>query len=159
MIECYLGLGANQQDPARVLHQAKNQLQKLEKTQIGICAPIIQTEPFGILGQPIFYNQVIQIWTHLTPQQLLEKIHRIEKKLGRIRNLAWGPRKIDIDILIYGKTQQQNQTLTLPHPQIWERPFVSRQLQDINTSLIQYFYQNSIPRKHLKHAILVPKIK
>ncbi len=100
MIECYLGLGANQQDPVRVLHMAKNKLHTLPNTHIGKYAPIIQTPPFGVLGQPIFYNQVIQIWTSLSPENIADRNSKIEKTLGRIRNLVWGPRKVDIDILI-----------------------------------------------------------
>lgn len=157
MIECYLGLGANQQDPVRVLQMAKKKLQTLPNTHIGEYAPIIQTPPFGVLGQPIFYNQVIQIWTSLTPEVLLEEIQKIEKTLGRVRSLTWGPRKIDIDILIYGHITQNTEKLTLPHPQIWQRPFVTEQLKAFHTPLIKQVYQNPIYTHQLKHAILIPK--
>lgn len=156
MIECFLGLGANQQEPVRVLHRAKKWLQSLPDTYIGQYAPIIQTPPFGVLGQPIFYNQVIQIWTSLTPEVLLQKIQKIEKTLGRVRNMAWGPRKIDIDILIYGKNTQTTEKLTLPHPQIWQRPFVTSQLQSFNSPLVKHFLQNPCSST-IKHAILVPQ--
>ena len=157
MIECYLGLGANQQDPVRVLHMAKKWLQTLPNTHVGEYAPIIQTLPFGVLGQPIFYNQVIQIWTSITPEALLQEIHQIEKKLGRIKNLAWGPRKIDIDILIYGETIQKDEKLTLHHPQIWQRPFVTQQLQSFNSAIVKRFLQHTTSSKSLKHAILIPQ--
>ena len=99
-MECYLGLGANQQDPVRVLNQANDQLRKLSNTQYLKASETIITAPFGITSQPIFYNQVVRIYTEVPPLDLLNKILAIEKKLGKIKTNAWGPRKVDIDILI-----------------------------------------------------------
>ncbi|MDQ5883876.1 MAG: 2-amino-4-hydroxy-6-hydroxymethyldihydropteridine diphosphokinase [Pseudomonadota bacterium] len=157
MIECYLGLGANQQDPVRVLHMAKKILQTIPFTHIEDYSPIIQTPPFGVLGQPIFYNQVIQILTGLQAEVLLSEIQKIEKSIGRIKTLAWGPRKIDIDILIYGNKILKSETLTLPHPQIWQRPFVTEQLQSFNRPIIHHFLQNKTSSTLLKHTILIPQ--
>ncbi len=144
MIECYLGLGANQQDPVRVFHQAKDLISCLPNTQMGKTSKIIITEPFGILGQPIFYNQVIQIFTSIPPLALLKKVLAIESRLGKIRNLAWGPRRIDIDLLIYGKTLMKSAKLTLPHPQIWQRRFVSSQLQEFQSELVESYFLHDL---------------
>jgi 2-amino-4-hydroxy-6-hydroxymethyldihydropteridine diphosphokinase len=144
VIECYLGLGANQQDPVRLLNQSCDHIRRLPQTQLGIISEIIITEPFGILGQPIFYNQVIQIFTKLPSQTLLKHILEIEMRLGKIKSLTWGPRKIDIDLLIYGNTFLKTKTLTLPHPQIWQRPFVTKQLQAFESPLIHSYFQENI---------------
>lgn len=144
MIECFLGLGSNQQDPVRVLHQAFQKITSLPSTAMGKSADIILTEPFGITGQPRFYNQVIQILTHLTPLQLLSHLLQIEHQLGKVRDKCWGPRIIDIDLLIYGKTFLKTKELTIPHPQIWQRDFVKEQLLEFNNPLIRYYFESNI---------------
>lgn len=144
MIECFLGLGANQQDPVRVLNQANHQLRKLSDTQYLKSSEILTTAPFGITGQPIFYNQVVQVYTELPPFDLLNKILDIEKKLGKIKNNAWGPRKVDIDILIYGNIYLRTVQLTLPHPQIWQRCFVKKSLLEFNSPLVYKYYSDSL---------------
>jgi len=149
MMECYLGLGANQQDPVRVLNQANDQLRKLSNTQYLKASEIIITAPFGITGQPIFYNQVVQIYTEITPLDLLNKIIAIEKNLGKIKTNAWGPRKVDIDILIYGNISLRTVQLTLPHPQIWQRCFVKKSLLEFNSPLVNSYYTNSFDTQAL----------
>lgn len=152
MTECYLGLGANQQDPVRLLNQACDYIRRLPQTQTGIISETIITEPFGIIGQPIFYNQVMQIFTNISPQVLLKNILDIEKRLGKIKNLSWGPRQIDIDLLIYGHTFLKTQTLTLPHPQIWQRPFVTEQLQAFQSPLVASYFHKDIDIPSLIHT-------
>jgi 2-amino-4-hydroxy-6-hydroxymethyldihydropteridine diphosphokinase len=163
MIECYLGLGANQQDPKRVLNQAFDHISNIPKTAIGKASEIILTEPFGILGQPRFYNQVIQIFTLQTPLELLRHLLRIEIELGKVRKLSWGPRKIDIDLLIYGKTFLKTPELTIPHPQIWQRDFVKKQLLEYQNPLIEFYYNGQINieeyLQHKKPKMLPPALK
>jgi 2-amino-4-hydroxy-6-hydroxymethyldihydropteridine diphosphokinase len=163
MIECYLGLGANQQDPKRVLNQASYHIANIPKTAIGKASEIILTEPFGIPGQPRFYNQVIQIFTQQTPLKLLHHLLKIEMVLGKVRKLSWGPRKIDIDLLIYGKTFLKTPELTVPHPQIWQRDFVKNQLLEFNNPLIEFYYNGEIHieeyLQHKKPKMLPPALK
>lgn len=150
MIECYLGLGANQQDPVRILNQASFKISQISRTFIGQSAKIILTEPFGIKGQPLFYNQVIQIFSELPALELLYHLQKIEIELGKTPNLSWGPRKVDIDLLIYGQTFLNTTELILPHPQIWQRPFVTQQLLEFKSELIAFYFQkNPIHKKIL----------
>lgn len=119
-----LSLGANQQDPIRYLNIASKHIQSLPKTFICQSSKIIQTPAFGVTQQQHFYNQVIEIKTELPPFQLLNFLQKIEIKMGRVRKIPWGPRLIDIDILVYNNISLQHPKLTLPHPQIYTRAFI-----------------------------------
>ena len=136
MNQCFLGLGCNQNQPIRQLYLARQFIHQLPRTFCLNQSPIIQTEAFGITRQPSFYNQILEIHTQLNPEELLNHCHQIEKKLGRIRYLPWGPRAIDIDILIYENFFLKTPKLTIPHPQIYSRPFVTKQLEEFKNSLI-----------------------
>ena len=87
--------------------------------------------------QAQFYNTVAHIETQLSATYLLKILQDLEILLGRRRFLPWGPRIIDIDILIYGNEKRQTRQLTLPHPQIWERPYVTQQLLEFDSTLIK----------------------
>jgi 2-amino-4-hydroxy-6-hydroxymethyldihydropteridine diphosphokinase len=152
MIECYLGLGANQQDPVRMLNQAASKIAKIKNISMGRSAKIILTEPFGIIGQPLFYNQVVQIFSTLPPLVLLLHLQKIEIELGKIPNLSWGPRKIDIDLLIYGQMYLNTPKLCLPHPQIWQRSFVTQQLLEFNSELIAFYLQKTPASQKIHHC-------
>ena len=138
----YLSLGANQQDPVRRIALAANHIQHIPKTHTIKSSEIILTEPFGVVGQPLFYNQVIQIATQLTPLELLNACQAIENRLGRTRHLRWGPRIIDIDILSYNQLILHHPRLTLPHPQIWTRSFISNLLLGFKDKTLTKFIKN-----------------
>jgi 2-amino-4-hydroxy-6-hydroxymethyldihydropteridine diphosphokinase len=89
----------------------------------------------GLTAQPWFLNQVAQFETSLFPRQLLRRIHRIEKELGRIRTVVNGPRTADIDIVLYGNTIVQTAELEIPHPRYRERRFVLEPLAEIDPTL------------------------
>jgi 2-amino-4-hydroxy-6-hydroxymethyldihydropteridine diphosphokinase len=125
----FLSIGANQQDPIRTIHLANQKIQAMTRTCIIHASEIFQTLPFGVTQQPIFYNQVIHINTELNPFELLNACQQIERQLGRVRHLPWGPRTIDIDILTYENINLQHPRLTLPHPQIWERSYITQCLK------------------------------
>jgi 2-amino-4-hydroxy-6-hydroxymethyldihydropteridine diphosphokinase len=129
MRDSFLSLGANQQDPIRTIHLANQKIQGIAHTCILHASEIFQTAPFGVTQQPLFYNQVMHICTDLNPFELLNACQYIERQLGRVRHLPWGPRVIDIDILTYENTTIQHPQLTLPHPQIWERHFIAQTLK------------------------------
>lgn len=140
MIETYLGLGSNQQDPHRHIYQAIEHIRRLPQTRFLNHRELIPTPAFGVVRQPLYFNTIIRIETNLIPEHLLELLQRIEKKLGRKRYLPWGPRLIDIDILIYGDERRQTKQLVLPHPQIWQRDYVTQQLQEFDSILIKKIF-------------------
>jgi 2-amino-4-hydroxy-6-hydroxymethyldihydropteridine diphosphokinase len=89
----------------------------------------------GLTDQPWFLNQVAEFETSLFPLQLLHRIHRIEKELGRIRTVVNGPRTVDIDIILYGDTIMRSDDLEIPHPRYRERRFVLEPLAELNPAL------------------------
>jgi 2-amino-4-hydroxy-6-hydroxymethyldihydropteridine diphosphokinase len=131
----YLGLGANLGDR---LEQLKQAVELLNHTK-GICvkriSSVYETSPVGFLEQPDFYNLVIEIQTTLTPAELLRHALKIEKKLHRIREVRWGPRTMDIDLLLYDERIIEQEKLTVPHPRMTERAFVLIPLREIAGNL------------------------
>jgi 2-amino-4-hydroxy-6-hydroxymethyldihydropteridine diphosphokinase len=97
---------------------------------------IYETEPWGILDQPAFLNQVIEIETALGPEEVLRHILDIEHELGRVRYVRWGARVIDIDLLFYQNVIQDTARLTLPHPRIQDRRFTLAPLAEIAPDFI-----------------------
>lgn len=125
----FLSLGANQQDPIRTIYLANQKIQALPRTSILHASDIFPSEPFGVTQQPLFYNQVLKLHTLLSPLHFLDACQTIETQLGRVRHLPWGPRAIDIDILCYNQLELSHPRLTLPHPQIFTRPFIENALK------------------------------
>ena len=96
---------------------------------------LYETEPQDVRDQPWFLNTVIEVETNLFPKQLLARIHKIERELGRKRTVPKGPRTIDIDILLYGSFVIETAQLQIPHPRMTERRFVLEPLQEIAPGL------------------------
>lgn len=90
-----------------------------------------ETKPLGPIKQPNFINGVVQIQTFLGPIELLDVLLGIERKLGRVRKERWGPRTIDLDILLYGDRIIDHPRLRVPHPELWNRPFVLSGLREL----------------------------
>lgn len=132
---CYLGLGSNQKSPERQLRRAIRSISSLNFTSITQVSNFHWTKAWGLQNQQNFCNIVIEINTVLTPQKLLNACQQIEKKQGRVRKRRWGPRTIDIDILIYGARRVQLQTLMIPHPHILSRDFVLIPLKELNPDI------------------------
>ncbi len=130
----YLSLGSNLGDRARMLEDALRLLQKpdLRVTRI---SPIYETEPQDVKDQPWFLNLVAEAETDLFPRQLLTRVQKIERQLGRKRLVAKGPRTIDIDILLYGDAVIDTAELVVPHPRLAERRFVLQPLADLAPEL------------------------
>ncbi len=126
----FVGLGSNLGNRKENLEQALTLLQ--QKCTILKQSSIIETKAMYLEDQPDFLNMVIQIETDLEPQQLLEFCQSIENKLGRTREIKYGPRTIDIDILTYNNLKIQTETLTIPHPRMEERDFVMKPLKEIS---------------------------
>ena len=100
-------------------------------------SPFYETSPVGVTDQPLFYNAVLQLHTALPPHELLERLLRIETDVfGRTRTTHWGPRRIDLDLLLHGETTISDEKLVVPHPRMAERRFVLQPLCDIAPELV-----------------------
>lgn len=126
-----LGLGTNMGDRLQNLQRALKLLESRSAVRIDFVSNIYETVPFGVTEQPDFLNMVVVAETDLAPVELLMECLAVEDLLGRVRTLRWGPRTIDIDLLIYDDLQLQLPELTLPHPGIAGRGFVLRPFGDV----------------------------
>ncbi len=136
-INVFLGLGSNMGDRAAQLHAAADLISK-NIGKIAKKSHVYETQPWGKTDQDRFLNQVVMANTTLDPRELLEKITKIERELGRERRRdqdKWGPRTIDIDILFYGKRVIRDKGLEIPHPELHKRAFVLVPLLEIAPDL------------------------
>jgi 2-amino-4-hydroxy-6-hydroxymethyldihydropteridine diphosphokinase len=131
MYSCYLGLGSNLGDRLEFLIKAVAALEENPEIRVLKLSNVYETEPVGFREQADFLNMVIAIDTSLPPLELLETVLAIEEDLERQRELRWGPRTIDIDLLIVGNERVEMERLHLPHPRIRERLFVLYPLKEI----------------------------
>lgn len=135
-MKAWLGLGSNQQRPAAQLREALDRLGAVDGIEILAVSSFYQTPPWGDEDQDDFVNAVAQIETRLRPVALLHELQRVEKLMGRERNARrWGPRLIDIDMLLYGEQKIQLDGLEVPHPRMHERAFVLIPLAEIDPDL------------------------
>jgi 2-amino-4-hydroxy-6-hydroxymethyldihydropteridine diphosphokinase len=132
----YLGLGSNMHNPPAQLEAAIAALRLLPSTHVQRISPLYTSKAWGKTDQPDFLNMVIEIETTLPPVSLLRKIKQIESAQGRTPGERWGPRPVDIDILLYDKQVINTPTLVIPHPRMWERAFVLRPLADLAPDLL-----------------------
>lgn len=126
-----LSLGSNLGDREANIHAAEEALQALDGTEGFKFASIYETEPVGLEDQPYFLNTCVGFYTDIGPFDLLDKIHVIENDLLRTREVHWGPRTIDIDIIFYGDKVIMKPELTVPHPRWNVRSFVTVPLREI----------------------------
>ena len=136
MVKAYLGLGSNIGN-RELLHD----YQGIQVTQV---SHIYETEPVGYTNQPKFLNLCIEIETELNPQSLLKCCLTTEQQLHRKREIRWGPRTLDIDILLFGDQIIEQDNLSVPHPRMKERSFVLIPLNDIATKQIEPISNKSI---------------
>lgn len=130
----YIGLGSNLGDRAESLRTARERLEEagLRITRV---SSLYETAPRDLPDQPWFLNQVVEAETDLLPLQLLGKLQRIEKTMGRRRIIAKGPRVIDLDILLYGRAVIHHTGLEIPHPRMKERRFVLEPLAELTPEM------------------------
>lgn len=133
MAIAFIGLGSNLGDRRSNLERAVSNL----KASINVLArsSLYETEPIGRLDQPPFLNAVAKIQTSLSPKKLLALLLSVEEGLGRIRAVHWGPRTIDLDLLLYDDLIVQSPDLTLPHPEMTKRAFVLIPLSEVEPDL------------------------
>jgi len=132
----YIGVGSNLNDPRAQILQAFSKLSALPTTRLVLKSPLYVSRPFGPVTQPDFANAVVGLLTKLEPRALLANLRALEVTQGRPeRHERWGPRIIDLDILVYGRECSDDPELRLPHPGIVERNFVLYPLADIAPDL------------------------
>ncbi len=131
MRDCYLSLGANIGEREAAIRAAFEDLSSLPATELTRISSFYETAPWGKTDQPSFVNAAAKIITELSPEELLNALHAIEEKLGRVRHEKWGVRKIDIDILHMDGIERNTPELTLPHPYMFKRRFVLVPLDEI----------------------------
>ena len=131
MVTAYLGLGANLGDREAGINKALVELIRTGACRLIRISSLYATEPVGIKEQPEFLNAVAEIETDMPPLELLQAIRSVERKTGREKTFKWGPRVIDIDILLYGDTCLTEESLEIPHPEMHKRAFVLTPLAEI----------------------------
>jgi 2-amino-4-hydroxy-6-hydroxymethyldihydropteridine diphosphokinase len=156
----FIGIGTNLGDRSKNIEEALNNL-KLKEVTIVHQSPIYETEPYGLTDQPKFLNCAIETNTTLSPQELLETLLKIEKKMGRERKIPWGPRIIDLDILFYGDLVVNEESLIIPHPDLQNRFFVLKPLSDIAPEFLHPVSKKTIKQmlKDLENLPEKPRVK
>lgn len=135
-LPAYVGVGSNLDGPGAQVTRALDALARLPSTRLVMRSPLYHTPPFGDVVQPAFVNAVAGLLTQLTPEDLLEALRSLERELGRQPpRERWGPRVIDLDLLVVGAEKRATDTLKLPHPGIAERDFVLYPLADVAPDL------------------------
>jgi 2-amino-4-hydroxy-6-hydroxymethyldihydropteridine diphosphokinase len=130
----HLGLGSNLGRRSRNLSAARRRLRQ-RGVRILRQSRVIETEPWGILDQPRFLNQVLEVEWSGSPRQLLRAAKAVERDGGRMATKRWGPRVIDVDILLFAGEHISEAGLVIPHPRIAERPFVLESLKELGAGL------------------------
>jgi len=129
-VKAYVGLGSNLGDRAAYLLLGLSALSRLPKTHLLRLSPVYETDPVGP-PQPPYLNMVAELETELSPKGLLAEMLGVEKALGRERRERWGPRTLDLDLLLYGDLVLEEAGLSVPHPRLHERAFVLVPLLDL----------------------------
>lgn len=131
----YIGLGSNLDDPRRQVEQALDELTQLPATRLTGQSRLYQSHPQGPADQPDFINAAARLETTLAPLALLDALQAIEQAHHRVRERHWGPRTLDLDLLLYGQEVIDQPRLQVPHPEMTRRPFVLYPLADIDPAL------------------------
>ncbi len=135
-MRAFVGLGSNLGEREAMIRLALDDLARLPQTTLVRASSLYDTEPTGDVDQPNFLNAVAQLDTELTARQLLWNLLLIEKRLGRVRTQKWGPRTIDLDLLLYGSQVVEESDLNVPHPELTRRSFVLVPLVELDPLLV-----------------------
>lgn len=131
-MRAFLALGSNLGDREKFIRDAAAAL-----PDVVALSPIYETDPVGgPEGQGPYLNAVVELDTHLSPRELLDWCHRLEDAAGRVRAERWGPRTLDVDVLLVGDLTVEEPDLIVPHPRMWERDFVLKPLRDLAPDLV-----------------------
>jgi 2-amino-4-hydroxy-6-hydroxymethyldihydropteridine diphosphokinase len=135
MTRAYVGLGANLGPKEVTLLRAVDLLAAEDGIDVLELSELRETAPVGVVDQPEFLNGALALETSLTPRELLDVLLRVEQELGRVRGERWGPRTIDLDLLVYGDETVDEQGLRVPHPRLHERRFALEPLAELEPEL------------------------
>ncbi|HXD80725.1 MAG TPA: 2-amino-4-hydroxy-6-hydroxymethyldihydropteridine diphosphokinase [Candidatus Acidoferrum sp.] len=137
MTIAYVGLGSNLGPRSRNLSAARRRLRQ-KGARVMRQSRVIETAPWGVADQPRFLNQVIEVDWPGTPRQLLKAAKQVEVEGGRKPTRRWGPRVIDVDILLFGDVRLNERDLVIPHPRIGERDFVRESLAELGVDVPRF---------------------
>jgi 2-amino-4-hydroxy-6-hydroxymethyldihydropteridine diphosphokinase len=132
----FIGLGSNLGDRHGFLSKAAADLENTRDTRVVWYSSVYESDPVGNPDQPAFLNAVAEVETRLTPPDLMKELQGIEEAVGRIHHERWGPREIDLDILLYDGLVHQDERLSVPHPELEKRRFVLVPLRELAPDLV-----------------------
>lgn len=135
MSRAFLSMGSNMGDRLAYLRQGIQGLQQAPGVRVKALSSVYETEPVGVTGQDRYLNLVAEIETALSPHQLLVACQAVELANGRVRTVRWGPRTLDIDLLLYDDILVETPDLVIPHPRMHERAFVLVPLAEIDEAI------------------------
>lgn len=135
MTRAYVGLGANLGSREETLRRAVGLMGAAEGVEVLAVSELRETDPVGVVDQPRFLNGAVALDTTRTPSELLDLLLEIERSLGRVREERWGPRTVDLDLLVYGDDVLDEPGLRVPHPHLHERRFALEPLADLDPEL------------------------
>jgi len=138
MARAWLGLGANIGDPPEQVREAVERLDKWPGIRVVRQSGMLLTKPWGKTDQPDFSNMVVEVETSLAPLELLDACLGIEREMGRVRDIRWGPRRIDIDVVAYERLELDTERLHVPHRYAHERDFVLEPLREIAPEVAEW---------------------
>ena len=134
--DVFLGLGSNLGERQKYLDQAAKGLGRVARTKVVWASGVYETGPYGKQDQPNFLNAAVEVETELSLSELFDEVKGIEKRLGRTSTERWGPREIDIDILVYDGLVFEDERIKVPHPELENRRFVLIPLREIAPDLV-----------------------
>lgn len=143
-VTAYIGLGSNMGRRKENLDCALEMLRQSEGVEITAVSAYLNTAPVGYTDQPDFLNAAAEVKTHLPPLELLILCNKIEASLKRERIIHWGPRTIDLDILLYGNEIINTERLVIPHPRMHEREFVLKPLNEIASQVMHPVFKQTV---------------
>jgi 2-amino-4-hydroxy-6-hydroxymethyldihydropteridine diphosphokinase len=127
----YIALGSNLGNRELTLQRARSAIAGIRSTSVVAETAVEETEPVGPIAQGRFLNQMVAVSTGLSPRTLLAALHRIERAAGRVRGERWGPRTLDLDIVMIEGKEFEDDSLVIPHPELPNRDFWQRQLAEL----------------------------
>jgi 2-amino-4-hydroxy-6-hydroxymethyldihydropteridine diphosphokinase len=136
VVRAHLALGSNLGDRAAQLQSAVDSIAGAAGIEVVAVSRVYETAPVGGPEQDAYLNAVVAVDTDLSPYDLLGLARDLESIAGRVRRERWGPRTLDVDVLLYDDVQLDDPELTLPHPRMWERGFVLAPLRDVAPALV-----------------------
>ncbi|MGE7604824.1 2-amino-4-hydroxy-6-hydroxymethyldihydropteridine diphosphokinase [Peribacillus sp. NPDC097675] len=147
----YLSIGSNMGNRLETFQTTFRLLDEHAHIELVSCSSLYETDPVGYTDQDCFLNAVIKVKTDLKPEELLQTCMEIEQELGRKRDIRWGPRTLDLDILLYNHENVETEILSIPHPRMHERAFVIIPLMELEPDI-------NLPKMNTSLSDLLDKI-